>query len=1012
MDISALKVYLVVSVIILFISGLIIKKLWGNDNVARRLALAGVCAIISIVSYFIRVLTDSLDVFAWMTTLHLIGIDFALFFFAIFTICYTDAQKSHVVNIFMKASTVVLAIDIVALIINPFWNISVEFLLRNPEPIYSKITYGVQHPLYFMHIFLAYAYIMFIIVSLSRCMWSVPKEFRRQYSYTVVALMLVMVFNGISVFAFDNQNYLNYSVTAYSLMYIFMYLFAYKFANYVIVNHYKDSVFENVGQAIVLFDYKGRFVLRNTKAVQLLSNVPFGKKGLSIKEFEKACNLLVDSEKDLDSVSLQCYTNSLSGFTPMRCDARKLRNLNGALLGYLFVFTNMELETDLLTGFHNWTYFKNFVQENKNSFAYPTTVIVMDINNLSVVNTISGFARGDQMLKGLSDVVRDNFPKDSYFVRGEDAKLIALCYNMNEECVKEKMEFTRTAFGANFMYTFEFVTEDEPNVLAAIEMADKMLRQRKLLDSDSKHSDILKSLKKALLECDSDSEAHIERTQKLCKKLAKRLDLTEKQQNDLSLLCVIHDIGKIAIPVSILNKPDKLTKDEWKIVQEHVEKGVQIAKSSKEFAHLAEFIRFHHERWDGSGYPDGLSRESIPLLSRIINVVDAYDAMMSPRPYRKAMDFDTIVKELRACAGTQFDPAVVAEFLQIMNSAANTALKDNGNSLNPIVSPKAGCNVHIPSLESIETMKRQVHNKEQRNSHVHKVHYSRYILDSKLNVVSVDDHFEDLTGYSREDIREHGLTQGDLIPEEDLMDYLCKTSEALAQTQMAYFEHRLRCKNGSFIYVFCIGRFFFDPASRESRSEIIINDSTNSYAMKMMTRDEKEKMANQLRHWEDTYRRDSLTGLMNRSAFQSDVEEKLLDGNVKVMLLMMDVDKFKNYNDTYGHQAGDEFLIKVAHTIQSYLRDTDLACRMGGDEFAAALFFPLENSDEKFMYRRAQQIFDRISMKLSNDIRTTGLSMGAVVACHGETSFKEIYEASDKALYKSKEMGRGRLSIG
>ena len=165
-----------------------------------------------------------------------------------------------------------------------------------------------------------------------------------------------------------------------------------------------------------------------------------------------------------------------------------------------------------------------------------------------------------------------------------------------------------------------------------------------------------------------------------------------------------------------------------------------------------------------------------------------------------------------------------------------------------------------------------------------------------------------------------------------------------------------------------------------------------------------------MRQWEDTYRKDSLTGLLNRSAFQSDVEEKLLDSETKVMLLMIDVDNFKNYNDTYGHRAGDEYLVFVANTVRGSLRDSDLACRMGGDEFAAALFFKKEN-DTEFMHSRARQIFDRISNKLAAAEHPTGLSMGAVVAEHENMTFKQVYEASDKALYKSKKDGRGRLSV-
>ena len=98
----------------------------------------------------------------------------------------------------------------------------------------------------------------------------------------------------------------------------------------------------------------------------------------------------------------------------------------------------------------------------------------------------------------------------------------------------------------------------------------------------------------------------------------------------------MHDIGKVAIPLEILNKPGKLTDEEWEIIKSHTIKGYEIAKSTPELEGVADMIKYHHERWDGKGYPDGLSLETIALLSRIIYVVDAYDAMINNRSYRKA----------------------------------------------------------------------------------------------------------------------------------------------------------------------------------------------------------------------------------------------------------------------------------------------------------------------------------------------------------------------------------------
>lgn len=134
----------------------------------------------------------------------------------------------------------------------------------------------------------------------------------------------------------------------------------------------------------------------------------------------------------------------------------------------------------------------------------------------------------------------------------------------------------------------------------------------------------------------------------------------------MSLLCLLHDIGKIGVPLEILNKPGKLSDEEWEILRSHTEKGYVIANSNHELKGIAEEIRHHHERWDGSGYPDGLSGESIPLLSRIIAVVDAYDAMINNRSYKSAISVSSAMEELEQCAGSQFDPFIVSEFLLML----------------------------------------------------------------------------------------------------------------------------------------------------------------------------------------------------------------------------------------------------------------------------------------------------------------------------------------------------------
>jgi HD-GYP domain-containing protein (c-di-GMP phosphodiesterase class II) len=153
----------------------------------------------------------------------------------------------------------------------------------------------------------------------------------------------------------------------------------------------------------------------------------------------------------------------------------------------------------------------------------------------------------------------------------------------------------------------------------------------------------------------------------LALKLGKNLNFQDNQLDELSLISTLHDIGKISITDNIILKPSKLTKKEYEIMKTHSEIGFKIANSTPELIPIAKSILTHHEWWNGGGYPIGLKGEKIPLIARIISIIDAYDAMTNDRPYRKAHSKEYVIKELLRCTGKQFDPVLVDKFIGIIN---------------------------------------------------------------------------------------------------------------------------------------------------------------------------------------------------------------------------------------------------------------------------------------------------------------------------------------------------------
>lgn len=163
--------------------------------------------------------------------------------------------------------------------------------------------------------------------------------------------------------------------------------------------------------------------------------------------------------------------------------------------------------------------------------------------------------------------------------------------------------------------------------------------------------------------------------------IAEEMGLPSERVEIVRQSAYLHDIGKIAIPESILHKPDKLTDTEYEFIKKHAEIGADFITTSHGLRHLAPFIRHHHERWDGRGYPDGLAGEEIPLEARILNVCDSIEAMASDRPYHQAMSNEEIVKEVVHCVGSQFDPKVAKAFIRIAEREGSQLVVNSARSV-------------------------------------------------------------------------------------------------------------------------------------------------------------------------------------------------------------------------------------------------------------------------------------------------------------------------------------------
>jgi putative two-component system response regulator len=210
-------------------------------------------------------------------------------------------------------------------------------------------------------------------------------------------------------------------------------------------------------------------------------------------------------------------------------------------------------------------------------------------------------------------------------------------------------------------------------VESELALVNRNLKMRTSDLVDQQHSLFLSTVKSLVSAIDAKDEytrQHSTRVTEFTLKIAKSMGYSEKELGDLELASLLHDVGKIAVPESILSKPGRLTDQEFALIKEHPARGENILKPVLELKEIAKVVRAHHEHYDGTGYPDGLKGREIPLGARIMAVADAYDSITSERPYRKAASHRFAVKEIIRCSGTQFDPEVVEHFLEIGNILA------------------------------------------------------------------------------------------------------------------------------------------------------------------------------------------------------------------------------------------------------------------------------------------------------------------------------------------------------
>lgn len=327
---------------------------------------------------------------------------------------------------------------------------------------------------------------------------------------------------------------------------------------------------------------------------------------------------------------------------------------------------------DDLTGLYNRRFYEEELLRLDTDRNLPLSFIIGDVNGLKLVNDSFGHAAGDSLLRKVADVMKAVCRADDIVARLSGDEFAILIPHANAGEAENLIQRLRTRLSSekigvlDVSVAFGSATKNrvEEPFQEVFKTAEDQLYRNKLYESHSMQTRTIDLIMRSLFEINPRERMHSTRVSELCARIATKLDCGNLGGEKIRLAGLMHDIGKVTIQPSVLNKEGKLTHDEWDEVRQHPEVGYRILGSASEFSEISEYVLEHHERWDGMGYPRGLKGEGISLPARIIAVADAYDAMTTERTYKRVMTHEEALVEIQSYAGLQFDPQVVGAFLE------------------------------------------------------------------------------------------------------------------------------------------------------------------------------------------------------------------------------------------------------------------------------------------------------------------------------------------------------------
>ena len=472
--------------------------------------------------------------------------------------------------------------------------------------------------------------------------------------------------------------------------------------------------------------------------------------------------------------------------------------------------------------------------------------------------------------------------------------------------------------------------------------------------------------------------------------------LTRSEISLIGIASALHDIGKIAIPESILNKPSKLTYDEFEMIKTHALIGADMLKNlplrqQEPLVKVAyQICRWHHERYDGKGYPDGLVGDEIPISAQVVALADVYDALTSRRVYKEAYTHERALKMIFDGECGSFNPLLL-ECLKEASDTIQNELKINSLSA---INKKQMRNVANEMLQHEElsaserTLRLLEHERTKYQffaSMSNEIQFEYMLFPSMLSVSEWGAKQLGINEFVINPCKDKAIKalfkSGDLAR---LANALKKTTPTTPVIQGIY---QLKIRDAVRWYKLIARSMWSSEETPKYVGAIGKLVDVNDEQMKISTL---EKLALQ----------DTLTGLYNQETVKKKIEAELKENpDAPYAMIIIDLDRFKSANDNFGHLFGNEILRYVARQIRDNLRPGELAARVGGDEFVVFV------RGQKELEERIRHFFDGLSENRDN--YKISVSMGVSLRGERNGSYEKLFHEADQALYVSKRAGRG-----